>query len=206
MDKKYKISQMAKLLNVSLQTLRRWDREGILTAHRTPTNRRYYTHAQYISYYAQSSPVEEEHKGKTVIYARVSSRRQMEDLKNQVSFLRNFANAKGWVVDEVLEDVGSGLNYNRKKWNKLISSIVEKQITRIIVAHKDRFVRFGYEWFERFLKENGAELVVVNNEELSPEEELVQDLISIIHVFSCRIYGLRKYKQNIKDEFDVKSI
>jgi len=127
-------------------------------------------------------------------------------LKNQISFLRNFSNARGWIVDEVVEDIGSGLNYKRKKWNELISSIPQKKVTRVIVAHKDRFVRFGYEWFERFLKENGAELVVVNNDELSPEEELVQDLISIIHVFSCRIYGLRKYKKTIKDEFNVKSV
>ena len=80
-------------------------------------------------------------------------------------------------------------------------------IKTIIVAHKDRFIRFGYEWFERFLKANGVEIIVVNNEVLSPQEEMIQDLINIIHVFSCRIYGLRKYKKKIEeDDGIVKSI
>lgn len=76
-------------------------------------------------------------------------------------------------------------------------------IKTIIVAHKDRFIRFGYDWFERFLKSNGVEIIVVNNEKTSPEQELVNDLISIIHVFSCRIYGLRKYKKQIEKGEDI---
>ena len=104
------------------------------------------------------------------------------------------------IVDQVFEDIGSGLNYNRKKWNTLIEDCTLGHISKIIVSHKDRFIRFGYEWFERFLQNNGVEIIVVNNETTSPEEELVQDLISIIHVFSCRIYGLRKYKKMVEDE------
>lgn len=72
-------------------------------------------------------------------------------------------------------------------------------VKTVIVAHKDRFIRFGYDWFERFLKSNGVEIIVVNNEATSSEQELVNDLISIIHVFSCRIYGLRKYKNESKE-------
>ena len=77
------------------------------------------------------------------------------------------------------------------------------EITSIVIAHKDRFIRFGYEWFERFLQSNGAEIVIVNNEKMSPEQELINDLISIIHVFSCRIYGLRKYKNKIKGDKEI---
>ena len=77
------------------------------------------------------------------------------------------------------------------------------EITSIVIAHKDRFIRFGYEWFERFLQSNGAEIVIVNNEKMSPEQELINDLISIIHVFSCRIYGLRKYKNKIKGDEEI---
>lgn len=76
-------------------------------------------------------------------------------------------------------------------------------IKTVIVAHKDRFIRFGYEWFERFLKSNGVEIIVVNNEVLSPQEEMVQDLINIIHVFSCRIYGLRKYKKKFEEDDEL---
>ena len=107
------------------------------------------------------------------------------------------------IVDEVIKDTGSGLNYKRKQWNKLIDSCMERNISAIIIAHKDRFVHFGYDWFEKFLRKMGVEIMIVNNEKLSPQEELVQDLISIIHVFSCRIYGLRKYKKKISDDEDL---
>ena len=76
-------------------------------------------------------------------------------------------------------------------------------ISTIIVTHKDRFIRFGFEWFERFLEKFNVKIVVVNNESLSPSEELVQDIISILHVLSCRIYGLRKYKKKIKEDEEV---
>lgn len=89
-----------------------------------------------------------------------------------------------------MTDIRICLNYNRKKWKELIELAQQKEVSQIIISHQDLFVRFGYEWFESFLKKCGVEIVVVNNEKLSPQEELVQDLISIIHVFSCRIYGL----------------
>ncbi|MCC0701386.1 IS607 family transposase, partial [Clostridioides sp. ZZV15-6383] len=125
---------------------------------------------------------------------------QKDDLKNQVEFLRQYANAKGIIVDEVIEEYGSGLNYNRKKWNKLIDSCMTNEVNTIIVTHKDRFVRFGYEWFERFLGKFNVDIILVNNESLSPQEELVQDIISILHTFSCRICGLRKYKKKIRED------
>jgi len=71
------------------------------------------------------------------------------------------------------------------------------------VSHKDRFIRFGFEWFEKFVKSNGVDLVIVNNEKLSPQEEIVQDIISILHVFSCRVYGLRKYKKKIEEDGEL---
>lgn len=139
-------------------------------------------------------------EGNVYIYARVSNRSQKDDLDNQVEFLKTYANAKGMIVSEIMTDIGSGLNYKRKKWNELLDLAQSNKVNTILIAHKDRFIRFGYEWFESFLEKQGVSLVVVNNEKLSPEEELVQDLISIIHVFSCRIYGLRKYKKTITDE------
>lgn len=193
------------MLGVSVKTLQRWDNEGKLKACRNPSNRRYYTHEQYLEYLGKldfNQAVK-----KVVIYARVSNNGQKDDLFNQVEFLRQFANARGIIVNEVLEDIGSGLNYNRKKWNKLIEECIAGEIKSIIIAHKDRFIRFGYDWFERFLKANGVDLIVVNNGSLSPQEEMIQDLISIIHVFSCRIYGMRKYKKKIEEDEDiVKSI
>lgn len=195
----YKPQEFAEMIGVSVKTLQRWDNENKLKAYRTPTDRRYYTHKQYVDYMDDGNSKH----GKTIIYTRVSSNGQKDDLVNQVEFLKQYANAKGIIIDEVFEDIGSGLNYNRKKWNKLIEDCMLGLVKTIIIAHKDRFIRFGYDWFERFLKANGVEIIVVNNEKLSPDQELVNDLISIIHVFSCRIYGLRKYKKKIKEDEDV---
>lgn len=200
----YKPKDFAELLGVSVKTLQRWDRDNILKAKRTPTDRRYYTYDQYLEFKGINNVNTDR---KTVIYTRVSTNGQKDDLKNQVAFLLNFTSSKGMIVDETIEDIGSGLNYNRKKWNKLIEECMENKIDSIIVTHKDRFIRFGYDWFERFLGKFNVKIIVVNNELLSPQEELVQDIISILHVFSCRIYGLRKYKKKIeRDEEIAKSL
>ena len=196
----YKPKDFAELLGVSVKTLQRWDRDGVLKAKRTPTDRRYYTYDQYLEYKGIDCPL---NNRKIVIYTRVSTNGQRDDLKKQIEFLLNFTSSKGIIVDETIEDIGSGLNYNRKKWNKLIEECMENKIGTIIVTHKDRFIRFGYEWFERFLGKFNVKIIVVNNELLSPQEELVQDIISILHVFSCRIYGLRKYKKKIERDEDI---
>ena len=200
MIKHYKSKEFAELLNVLVITLQRWDNDGKLKAFRTPTNRRYYTYEQYLEY---TGIHKETDSRKIVIYTRVSTSNQKDDLKNQVEFLRQYANAKGMIVDEVIEDYGSGLNYNRKKWNRLIDSCMTNEISTIIITHKDRFIRFGYDWFESFLDKFNVKIIVVNNESLSPQEELVQDIISILHIFSCRIYGLRKYKKKIREDEEV---
>ena len=196
----YKPKDFAELLGVSVKTLQRWDREGILKANRTPTNRRYYTHDQYLQFkeihtYNDIRDI--------VIYARVSTRNQKDDLKNQIDFLRQFCNAKGIIVNQCIEDYGSGLNYNRKKWNFLLEEVMENKIQIIVISSKDRFIRFGYDWFEKFCQKFNTRILVVNNESLSPNEELVQDIISILHVFSCRLYGLKKYKKQIKEDGEI---
>ena len=198
MRKNYKPKEFAELLNVSVLTLQRWDNAGKLKAFRTPTNRRYYTYEQYQKYMGITTS-----NKKTVIYTRVSTSNQKDDLKKQVEFLKQYVNAKGIIVDTVIEDYGSGLNYNRKQWNKLIDECMTNEISTIIITHKDRFIRFGFDWFEKFLNKFGVKFIIVNNESLSPQEELVQDIISILHVFSCRIYGLRKYKKKIKEDIEV---
>ena len=189
-----RINEMAKRLGVSIKTLQRWDREGILVAKRTPTDRRYYTEDQYLEYIGLAS----KSKRKIIAYVRVSSVNQKDDLQNQISFIRNYVNAKGEVLDAVVEDIGSGLNYNRKNWNNLLLNQIPKgEIGKIYITYKDRFVRFGFDWFERFCNHYDCEVIVINNSDTSPQKELIDDLISIIHVFSCRIYGLRKYKKDI---------
>ena len=196
----YKPKDFAELLGVSVKTLQRWDRDGILKANRTPTNRRYYTYDQYLQFKGIQT---ENDIRDTVIYARVSTRNQKDDLQNQVEFLKQFCNAKGIIVNQCIEDFGSGLNYNRKKWNKLLDEVMENKIKTIVISNKDRFVRFGYDWFEKFCEKFNTKIIIVNNETLSPNEELVQDIISILHVFSCRLYGFRKYKNQIKEDEEI---
>ena len=196
----YKPKEFAELLGVSVKTLQRWDREGILKANRTPTDRRYYTYAQYLQFKGIQT---ENDRRDIVIYARVSTKNQKEDLQNQVEFLKQFCNAKGIIVNQCIEDFGSGLNYNRKKWNKLLEEVMENKIKMIVISSKDRFIRFGYDWFEKFCEKFHTKIMIVNNEALSPNEELVQDIISILHVFSCRLYGLRKYKNQIKEDEEL---
>ena len=196
----YKPKDFAELLGVSVKTLQRWDRDGILKANRTPTDRRYYTYDQYLQFKGIQT---ENDIRDTVIYARVSTRNQKDDLQNQVEFLKQFCNAKGIIVNQCVEDFGSGLNYNRKKWNKLLDEVMANKIKAIVISNKDRFIRFGYDWFEKFCEKFNTKIIIVNNETLSPNEELVQDIISILHVFSCRLYGLRKYKNQIKEDEEI---
>ena len=142
-----------------------------------------------------------------VIYARVSTKNQKDDLQKQVEFLKQFCNARGILVNQCMEEFGSGLNYNRKKWNKLLEEVMENKIKTIVISGKDRFIRFGYDWFEKFCEKFHTKIIIVKNEALSPNEELVQDMISILHVFSGRLYGLRKYKNQIRvDEEIVKEL
>ena len=191
----YRLNEFAKLIGKSVQTLQRWDREWIFKAHRNKTNRRYYTHDQYLEYIGQKASPEK----KNIVYYRVSSSGQKGDLENQKKAIEQFCIAQGIAVSEWLSDIGSGLNYTRKNFLSLMEMVERGEVAQIIVAHKDRFVRFGFEWFEKFCKNHGTIILIMNNESLSPTEEVTKDLLSIIQCFSSRLYGLRKYKKKIKE-------
>ena len=146
MKKNYNPKEFAELLNVSVLTLQRWDNAGKLKAFRTPTNRRYYTYEQYQKYMGITTS-----NKKTVIYTRVSTSNQKDDLKNQVEFLKQYVNAKGIIVDTVIEDYGSGLNYNRKQWNKLIDECMTNEISTIILHIKIGLFALGLTGLKNFL-------------------------------------------------------
>jgi putative resolvase len=195
MENTYSPKQFGALIGKSVLTLQRWDRAGILKAHRTPTNRRYYTHDQYLEYRGLKA----KGTGATIVYARVSSASQQPDLQNQIAALKDYCQRHDFRVDEWVEEVGSGLNYQRKQFQRIMEAIELGRVQRLIIAHKDRLVRFGFEWFAAFCARHGTDLVIVNGETFSPEQELVQDLLSIVHVFSARLYGLRSYQKVIRD-------
>lgn len=191
----YSPKEFGELIGKSVITLQKWDRKGILIAHRSPTNRRYYTHDQYLIYRGLVA----QEQGLTVAYSRVSGVAQKPDLANQIKALEVYCNQHVLKVDEWMQDIGSGLNYKRKQFNRLMEMVELGQVRRIVIAHRDRLVRFGYGYFEAFCERHNTELVVIDGETLSPEQELVQDLVAILTVFSARLHGLRSYKKAIRD-------
>lgn len=201
MEKLYSITEFATLVNKKVKTLQKWDREGVLKAYRTPTNRRYYTHSQYCEYIGESLKKDNSVR-ENVIYARVSSQSQKHDLNNQLDYLKRYTINNGISIHNVYSDIGSGLNYKRKNWLRLIDDCFQGKIEKIYVSYADRFVRFGFDWICDILKTyTDTEVVVIDNKLLTAEEEVIQDLITIIHVFSSRVYGLRKYSKKIEGDF-----
>jgi putative resolvase len=192
MKNTYSPKEFGLLIGRTTQTLQRWDRAGILPAHRSITHRRYYTHDQYLAVVRQKAVDK-----KRVTYCRVSSIGQKKDLMSQKKAVETFCLASGKAIDENFGDIGSGLNYNLKAFIKLLEMVERGEISEIIIAHKDRLVRFGFEWFEKFCNDHGTTITVMNAQALSPEEEMTKDLLSIVHCFSSRLYGLRKYKKKI---------
>ncbi len=188
----YSTGKFAAMVGRTVKTLQVWDRSGVLKARRTPTDRRYYTHDDYLAYIGQKAATK-----KIVTYCRVSGSAQKPDLISQKQAVERFCVASGRAVGEATEDIGSGLNYQRKNFVRLMEMVEQGAVSEIVVANKDRLVRFGYEWFERFCRQHGCKITVMNAASLSPEAEMTKDLLSIIHCFSSRLYGLRKYKKNI---------
>jgi excisionase family DNA binding protein len=129
-------------------------------------------------------------KRKVILYARVSSNTQKDDLANQVKYLEE--NVKDY--DQVITDVGSGLSMKRKGFLKLLRMILNNEVSKIVIAYPDRLVRFGFEIIEEVCKAHNCELVVLNKEDKTPEQELIEDLISILVSFSGKLYGMSSYK------------
>lgn len=193
-----KPKDVAKILNVTVRTLQSWDRQGLLPALRTPAGRRWYSEEQINKFLNKENS---QNSGKiNIAYSRVSSRQQKNELENQENFIKNYANGNGMIIGKYFSDIGSGLNYKRENFLKMIELVMERKVDKIFVTYKDRVVRFGFDFVEWICKRFGTEIVILNDKKTSPENELVNDLISIIHIFSCRIYGLRKYKKTIKEE------
>src|ERR1700726_1139873 len=190
----YTPSEFGKRIHVSVKTLQRWDRQGVLKAHRTATNRRYYTQEDLLSILPQEAGA----RRRIIAYCRVSSVAQKPDLENQRRILAEFWEANRYVVDEWISEIGGGLNFKRKQFLRLVDAVIAGEVSTLVIAHKDRLARFGYNLLAHLCKTHECKLIVMNTEQLSPEQELVQDLITITHTFSSRLYGLRNYRKALK--------
>jgi predicted site-specific integrase-resolvase len=195
----WKVAEFGELVGVSPSTLRRWEGEGKLIPERTLGNQRIYTE-NHLSI-ARSLKT-----GKTptrvIVYCRVSSSAQKDDLSTQVTSMEQFCLAQGTVITDLVQEVGGGLNFKRPKFLQIIQWAIHGEVKSLYVAHKDRLCRFGFDLVEQIIQRSGGSVIVANAETLSPHEELVQDLLSIIHCFSSRLYGLRKYKAEVKKIVD----
>jgi putative resolvase len=191
----YTPAQFAKRVNVSVKTIQKWDRLGILPAKRTITNRRYYTDADLsAALRLERVPADRQ----TVAYCRVSSQAQKPDLENQRRILEQYCQRQGIQVDEWIMEIGGGMNFKRKQFLRLIDQILAGEIECVVLAHQDRLARFAYSLIVHLCQTHHCQLVVLNKEQLSPEQELVQDLITITHCFSSRLYGLRNYRKALE--------
>ena len=186
MSKLSSIKQAANQLGVSVSTLRRWDETGVLVAQRTPKGHRRYDLSK-INPNLTRNKVEQQ--SKTIAYARVSSHEQKPDLQRQIEILELYCSAQGWSF-EVISDLGSGMNYHKKGLKRLLDDILDNKIDRLVLTHKDRLLRFGAELVFALCEARQVEVVIINQgENLSFEEELAQDVLEIITVFSARLYG-----------------
>ena len=190
MSKHYSIREFSKILGVSAQTLRNWDKKGTLKPHHTSSNGyRYYSHEQLNKVLNVTPNLDR----LTVGYCRVSSNKQKDDLEIQVESMRMYLISKGKPF-EIIIDIGSGINYKKKGLRELIKLITQNKVDKVVVIYKDRLLRFGFELIEYIASLYNCEIEIVDNTEKSEQQELVEDLVQIITVFSCKLQGKRANK------------
>lgn len=199
------IGKFAKSLGVSIQTLRNWDKEGKLKpTYVTENGYRYYSE-DLLNKFRNIKNVNKIKK-KNILYARVSTKDQKDDLDRQVDNLKQYAYSKGYSF-EIITDIGSGINYKKEGLLKMINLVECGEVDRIIVLYKDRLIRFGYDLIEYICKFNDTKIEIVDNSTISKEQELTEDLIQIITVLSNKLYGARSKKtinliESVKENAD----
>lgn len=194
----YKIGDFAEKTGLSISTLRRWDKEGKLKpAKVTEGGTRLYTDNQLKLF--SGGKLSDNKERITILYCRVSSSKQKDDLERQIENVRTYALARGYRF-ELVTDVGSGINYNKKGLLYLIDKVLSGGVERVVVLYKDRLIRFGFELIEHICQINNTQIEIIDNTEKTEQEELVEDLVQIITVFSCRLQGkrVRKTKELMK--------
>lgn len=200
--KYYSIGEFSKLIGNTPQTLRNWHKnKKLLPHHVTESGYRYYSQQQ-LNHFLGLKNIEPSIR-KTIGYCRVSSHKQKDDLIRQVDNVKTYMIAKGYQF-EIIQDIGSGINYNKKGLNQLIDLITNSQVDKIVVLYKDRLLRFGFEIIENLCKKYGTTIEIIDNTERTEEQELVEDLVQIITVFSCRLQGKRAHKaKKMIDELTI---
>lgn len=183
------LRKAVKQLGLHPNTLRRYADEGKIEIIKNEAGQRLYNVESYIRG-TQAHQL--------ICYCRVSSSKQKDDLNRQVAYMQSI-----YPEAEIICDIGSGLNFKRKGLRTILDRLLRSDKLKIIVATRDRLCRFGFELIQYLVEQNGGEILVLDQSVYCPQTELTQDLLSIIHVFSCRIHGLRKYSKKIKEDKDI---
>ena len=200
MSKYYSINEFSKILGVSAQTLRNWDKNGKLHPHHTSGNGyRYYSHVQL----NQVMNIKPNLNRIVIGYCRVSSNKQRDELERQIENMELYLTSQGKPF-EIISDIGSGINYKKKGLKEVIKRISQNKVEKVVVLYKDRLLRFGFELVEYIASLYNCDIEIIDNTEKSEEQELVEDLVQIITVFSCQLQGKRasKARKLVKELID----
>jgi putative resolvase len=224
MTKWYKTNDARAALGVSTASLRAWDKKGKIRTQRTAGGQRRYDVDAFLDASAEHTPAtapgvtpsqleafvagkkagaaaKQEAQTRRFVYCRVSSAKQKDDLARQVAAMR-----EAYPTHEIIQDVGSGLNFKRRGLTRLLDACSRGHVDEVVVAHRDRLCRFGIDWLRWFFRRHSVTLVVCDDNVHSVEQELVEDLMAVVHVFSCRLNGKRRYTKTIpraKDEAKI---
>lgn len=191
LEEQLTIGDAAKLVGVAIETLRRWEKAGKIKAHRTEGGHRRYLVADLLK-------IEKPEERFTVTYSRVSTKQRESNLKTQSALLVKYCSNQGWDKVYHLQDIGSGLNYKKRGLLKLIDLLQRNEVERLIITDKDRLLRFGSEIIFALCENNKAQIIILNQAvEREPEVEMAEDIMSILTVFSARLYG-RRSRRNLK--------
>jgi predicted site-specific integrase-resolvase len=187
------LRKAVEFLGFSPNTLRKYADEGKIKSIKNEAGQRLYDVESYVR--GDST------RTATVCYCRVSSSKQRDDLLRQVAYMQSL-----YPKAEIIKDIGSGLNFKRKGLQTLLDRVLGNTCKLVVIAHKDRLCRFGFDLISWLCARQQTQVLVLNQANLSPEREMVEDILSIIHVFSCRLYGLRKYKKQVAEDSELPSV
>ncbi len=187
------MQKACKHFGVRADTLRKWADNGNVPSFRSPNRVRMFHLADLEKFFNVNRTTSSKEK---VVYARVSSSKQRDDLQRQTDLLQ-----QRYPSHSVIQDIGSGINFKRKGLQTLLERCLRREIEEIVVAHKDRLCRFGFDLIKQIVESTGGHIIVLDEDNhKSTEQELAEDLLAIIHVFNCRQMGRRRYSEKSKDK------
>lgn len=190
-----KANQVLKILRVSKSTLRNYIKSGKIKATKLPTGRYDYDEKSIYAF------LNKDINRKVVIYARVSTNKQKKDLTNQIELLKNYCFQNGIQLNQIYQDIASGISFeNRKEFFLLLDEVFDNRIEKVVVSYKDRLSRVGFDLFRHLFKKFGTEIVVISEvgSVKLDSEEIFEEIVSLLHCYSMKLYSNRK-KKLIKD-------